>query len=91
MYFLYRWLDETPASRIITRCTQDIAAVDGYLMLFFSAVVSLGIGMIVSLCGPVFYTPIFLIPGVIIAFMGVYLGNVYLKAQMSVKREMRYV
>ena len=46
--------------------------------------------MIVKLGGPVFFSPIFLIPGVLIAVLGMYLGNIYLKAQMSVKREMRY-
>jgi len=46
--------------------------------------------MIVKLGGPVFFSPIFLIPGVFIAVLGMYLGNIYLKAQMSVKREMRY-
>jgi len=84
------WLDETPASRIITRCTQDIASIDGWLSVMLSSVVSLSISMIVKLGGPVFFSPIFLIPGVFIAVLGMYLGNIYLKAQMSVKREMRY-
>ncbi|KAF8885695.1 multidrug resistance-associated ABC transporter [Gymnopilus junonius] len=83
-----RWLDETPAARIITRCTQDIAAVDGDIAMFFAAVVDLFLCMVVKLSGPVIFTPIFLLPGVIIAVLGIYLGNIYLKAQMSVKREM---
>ncbi|PPQ73485.1 hypothetical protein CVT26_010187 [Gymnopilus dilepis] len=83
-----RWLDETPAARIITRCTQDIAAVDGEIAMMFGAVVELFLCMVVKLSGPVIFTPIFLIPGLIITIIGVYIGNIYLKAQMSVKREM---
>lgn len=83
------WLDETPASRIITRCTQDIATVDGSLTWSFSSVVEICTEMVIKLGGPVLFTPIFLLPGVLIAVFGVYIGNVYLRAQMSVKREKR--
>ncbi|KAH9480844.1 ATP-binding cassette transporter abc4 [Psilocybe cubensis] len=82
-----RWLDETPASRIITRCTQDISSVDGDLQAFFGAVVELATCMVVRLAGPVIMTPIILGPGILIAVIGIYIGNIYLKAQISVKRE----
>ena len=85
----YRWLDETPAGRIIARCTQDIATIDGPITQYFSAVMELALCMVVKLTGPVIFTPIFLLPGILIAGLGVYIGNIYLKAQMSVKREMR--
>lgn len=38
----------------------------------------------------VIFTPVFLVPGVSVAVLGLYLGNMYLKAQLSVKREMRH-
>ncbi|KAF9525551.1 multidrug resistance-associated ABC transporter [Crepidotus variabilis] len=82
-----RWLDETPASRMITRCTQDMAAIDIQLTWCLNGLVSLLVGMVVKLSGPVFYTPIFILPGIFIAVVGSYIGNIYLKAQMSVKRE----
>ncbi|KAK0478556.1 hypothetical protein IW261DRAFT_1551827 [Armillaria novae-zelandiae] len=63
-----RWLDTTPTSRVITRCTQDIRA------LKFVAVVIV--------------TPLFLFPSVIVALAGAWCGQVYIKAQLSVKREM---
>lgn len=81
-------MDETPASRIVARCTQDIASIDGIITQTFAAVVELAICMFVRLMGPVIFTPIFLIPGILVAALGVYIGNIYLKAQMSVKREM---
>ncbi|KAF8157953.1 multidrug resistance-associated ABC transporter [Crassisporium funariophilum] len=83
-----RWLDETPTSRVIARCTQDIATLDNDLAWNFGGVVELAVFMIVKLGGPVIFTPIFLLPGVLILFLGVQLGNIYLRAQMSVKREM---
>ena len=57
----------------------------------FSYVVELFVYMLVKLTGPVILTPIFLLPGLLIAVLGMYLGTLYLKAQMSVKREMRCV
>ena len=85
------WLDETPSSRIIIRCTQDIATVDGNLSWSFGVVVKIVLEILTKLGGPVLFTPIFLLPGASIAIFGVYIGNIYLKAQMSVKREKRYV
>lgn len=34
------------------------------------------------------YTPIFLLPAVFVATIGAYVGNIYIKAQLSIKREM---
>ncbi|KAF5327417.1 hypothetical protein D9619_004696 [Psilocybe cf. subviscida] len=83
-----RWLDETPASRIIARCTQDMVAVDTSVAGAFLSVIDLGTSMLIKLVGPVIFTPLFLLPGIAIATIGIYIGNIYLKAQISVKREM---
>jgi len=37
------------------------------------------------------FTPVFLVPAAGIAVLGLYLGNIYMKAQLSVKRETRCV
>lgn len=37
------------------------------------------------------FTPVFLLPAIGVAASGFYLGNMYLKAQMSAKREKRQV
>lgn len=76
---------------MITRCTQDIAGIDSQLTFRLQALVSLLLGMVVKLCGPLFFTPVFLLPGILIGVVGAYLANIYLKAQMSVKREQRHV
>ena len=43
---------------------------------------------IIKIGAVVFFTPVFLIPAVFIAAFGGWLGSVYIKAQLSVKREM---
>ena len=87
--YKHSWLDETPASRILARCTQDIAIIDGQLPQYFGAFIELALAIVIKLAGPVLFTPIFFFPGVLVLVLGVWLGNIYLKAQMSVKREMR--
>jgi uncharacterized membrane protein YciS (DUF1049 family) len=47
--------------------------------------------MVTKLGAIVLFTPLFLFPGVGVAISGFYLGNMYLKAQLSVKRETRHV
>jgi len=86
----YRWLDETPTGRIITRSTQDIQAVDGPIPQIFVVLLDLLSGMVTKLGAIVLFTPLFLIPGVGVAIFGFFLAKMYLKAQLSVKRETRY-
>ena len=84
-----RWLDETPTGRIIARCTQDIRAVDGPVPEAVSVLTELGITLLTKLVVIVIFTPIFLFPSMFIAIFGFFLGNLYLRAQLSVKRETR--
>ena len=86
----HRWLDETPTGRIIARCTQDIHAVDGPIPQAVASLTDMGITMITKLVVIIIFTPIFLIPSMAFSMVGICLGNVYLRAQLSVKREMRY-
>ncbi|KAI0932658.1 hypothetical protein AcW1_000283 [Taiwanofungus camphoratus] len=83
-----RWLDVTPTSRIIARCTQDIQAVDGQVSEYFSYVMELSGSMLLKLCAVVIMSPLFLAPGVIVFLFGGWCGQIYMKAQLSVKREM---
>ncbi|KAE9395907.1 P-loop containing nucleoside triphosphate hydrolase protein [Gymnopus androsaceus JB14] len=85
---LTRWLDTTPTSRVIARCTQDIRAVDGPVPQWLQALSELSAMMILKYTAVVIITPIFVIPGVLVAVLGAACGQVYIKAQLSVKREM---
>ncbi|KAF4618966.1 hypothetical protein D9613_010076 [Agrocybe pediades] len=84
----FRWLDETPTARVIARCTQDVRTVDGPLAhsmcfamdQFLEVAIRLAVIMLVS--------PLFVIPGAVVGFFGAIVGILYLKAQLSMKREM---
>lgn len=46
------------------------------------------VGMITKLGVVVLYTPVFLPPALVIVSFGIWLGSLYIKTQLSVKREM---
>ncbi|PPQ77073.1 hypothetical protein CVT25_014886, partial [Psilocybe cyanescens] len=84
----FRWLDETPVGRIIARCTQDIRTIDTNAPQSFLSVMDQCIGLITKLGVIVLFTPIFIFPGIAIAIVGTVIGSMYLRAQLSIKREM---
>ncbi|KAI0832850.1 multidrug resistance-associated ABC transporter [Trametes gibbosa] len=83
-----RWLDKTPTSRIITRCTQDIQCVDGPLANNLTWVIEITVAMLMKFIAVITFSPIFSIPGAIVSAIGGLCGQIYMKAQLSVKREM---
>ncbi|KAF8319735.1 hypothetical protein DL93DRAFT_2124628 [Clavulina sp. PMI_390] len=83
-----RFLDKTPAGRIVARFTRDIRAVDGPLANNLEAVASLSASLVMKLLAIVYFTPIFLWPGLAFGFFAYVLGRIYIAAQLSVKREM---
>ncbi|KAF5389262.1 hypothetical protein D9757_003539 [Collybiopsis confluens] len=84
----FRWLDETPLSRIITRSTQDIGSVDVALPTIASRVCDFSINIFFKIAAIIFFTPAFLLPSVVVVALASWVGRIYLKAQASVKREM---
>ncbi|KAF9476386.1 P-loop containing nucleoside triphosphate hydrolase protein [Pholiota conissans] len=78
----------TPTSRIISRCTQDIGAVDGVVTSMIQWLTELTISMLVKLGAIVFITPLFLGPGVAVTIFSGWLCQVYMTSQVAVKREM---
>ena len=50
----------------------------------------LTITLLTKLVVVIIFTPIFVFPSILIAIFGFLLGNLYLRAQLSVKREKRY-
>lgn len=103
LHTTFRWLDMTPIGRVISRFTHDISSVDGEVtgslssfrtfsknlwpMLIFSTV-EISLFLIVRFFSVVLMAPIFLVPGFIAGVLGAWIGNIYIKAQLSVKREM---
>ena len=62
--------------------------VDGPIAQYFGFIVELTAFLLVRFVSVILITPIFSIPGVIITGLGVWLGQIYMKAQLAVKREM---
>ncbi|RPD55442.1 P-loop containing nucleoside triphosphate hydrolase protein [Lentinus tigrinus ALCF2SS1-7] len=83
-----RWLDKTPTARIITRCTEDIQTLDNRFSRALEAFVEIMVYLILKMFGVVVFSPIFIFPALLVALGGVICGNIYMKAQLCVKREM---
>jgi ABC-type multidrug transport system fused ATPase/permease subunit len=97
-------LDKTPVARVIARCTEDIQTVDDTVANEINQVVQITIMMLIRLGAVMIFTPVFILPcvalirsiasanvtfrGVLIAVLGGFVGQLYMKAQLSVKREM---
>lgn len=82
----YRFLDQTPLGRIISRFTQDIRAVDATLASQTLILTMMTSALVLKLCSIVWFTPIYLIPGLLLAGTAYMIGRVYMAAQLSIKR-----
>ncbi|KAJ7449230.1 hypothetical protein FB451DRAFT_754458 [Mycena latifolia] len=87
----FRWLDVTPTSRIIARCTGDTNAVDDSLAEGFWDLFDSSLSMLTRFIAVVIFTPLFFIPAALVGVIGVWCGKVYMASQLSVKREMSNV
>ncbi|GLB42122.1 putative P-loop containing nucleoside triphosphate hydrolase protein [Lyophyllum shimeji] len=83
-----RWLDKTPTSRVITRVTQDVAAVDTTIPDLFSHLFEIGVIISVRFVAVMLYTPTVGLYVLVIFFIGGVVGDIYMKSQLAVKREM---
>lgn len=61
--------------------------VDNSLSRWFSAVTELSLEMLMKLGVVVLISPVFLFPGAFIGALGAWVGELYMKAQLAVKRE----
>jgi ABC-type multidrug transport system fused ATPase/permease subunit len=73
---------------VITRCTQDVRAVDGPISERLGWLIEMTDMMIIRLLAVFLTAPLFLFAGIAIFVAGGACGQVYIKAQLSVKREM---
>ncbi|KAJ6611201.1 hypothetical protein B0H10DRAFT_2165893 [Mycena sp. CBHHK59/15] len=83
-----RWLDVTPTSRVIARCTQDMRAVDNAISRALWLLSDLTSLMLVKFGAVVLFTPVFFAPALALFALGGWCGRVYMSAQLSVKRDM---
>ncbi|KAG8900334.1 hypothetical protein FRC00_013442 [Tulasnella sp. 408] len=83
-----KWLDSTPQGRIIARFTRDMRSVDASVPSLFSEVLGMQTSILFQFGAIIIYSPAFLVPGLLVAAVGAWLGQVYIRAQLAVKREM---
>lgn len=62
--------------------------VDGPISLAFVWLNEINVSMLIKAMAVVYLTPVFIFPCMIIAVVGARLGQVYMKAQIAIKREM---
>ncbi|KAJ3557435.1 hypothetical protein NM688_g1474 [Phlebia brevispora] len=87
LYATFRWLDTTPSSRVVARCTRDIDAVDNAIVDYIQSLTDMTSNTIVKFGAVIVMTPLFSIPGAVLCVVGVWMGQLYMKAQLAVKRE----
>ncbi|KAF8512318.1 hypothetical protein BU17DRAFT_77408 [Hysterangium stoloniferum] len=83
-----RWLDTVPTARIVTRCTQDIRVVDGPLPSTISNLIHTTATLLILLLSVVIFVPVFVFPGIMAFIVGTIYGQLYIQAQLPIKREM---
>lgn len=81
-----RFLDKTPIGRIVARFTRDVRAVDGPLADTLEGQCEMTAALLLKLLAIVYFTPVFLWPGLVFALVSYTMGMVYIAAQLSVKR-----
>ncbi|KAJ7088653.1 multidrug resistance-associated ABC transporter, partial [Mycena epipterygia] len=84
----FRWIDLTPTSRVIARCTQDIRAIDNSVSRALWLLSDLTSLMLVKFGAVVLFTPVFFAPAIALFAVGGWCGRVYMASQLSVKRDM---
>ncbi|KAG8914835.1 hypothetical protein FRC00_010530 [Tulasnella sp. 408] len=83
-----RWLDSTPQGRIVARFTQDMRSIDSSVPGLFNMMVEMTLSLLFRFGAVSIYSPVFLLPGLGVAAIGAWLGQLYMRAQLAVKREM---
>ena len=81
-----RFLDKTPVGRIIHRFTKDIGSVDASLPRKAQSTIDLTMSVAQRLIIITLFAPAFITPGIVLAVMGMIIGQLYIKAQLPVKR-----
>ncbi|KAF8599840.1 hypothetical protein BDV93DRAFT_559981 [Ceratobasidium sp. AG-I] len=86
--FPLRWLDSTPIGRVIARFIQDMRSLDGSLPNEFQSLFETTITLILRFGAVIAFSLIFTAPGALVFIIGIWIGQIYIAAQLSVKREM---
>jgi len=80
------WFDVTPVGRIINRFAKDISSLDGRLLMFLQFVIDSALQIVFRIGAVTSVMPVFVVPAVVVAGAGYILGEVYVRANIAVKR-----
>jgi ABC-type multidrug transport system fused ATPase/permease subunit len=80
------WFDVTPVGRVINRFAKDIASLDLKLLMWLQYVIDSALQIIFRIGAVTSVMPIFVVPAVVVACIGYVLGEVYVRANIAVKR-----
>ncbi|KAI9061280.1 P-loop containing nucleoside triphosphate hydrolase protein [Trametes sanguinea] len=83
-----RWLDKTPTARIIARCTEDIGMLDNRVARATEIMTQVFVYMVLKVAAVLIFSPIFVIPAIVVSLASGLCAHVFMKVQLSVKREM---
>ncbi|OSD00626.1 P-loop containing nucleoside triphosphate hydrolase protein [Trametes coccinea BRFM310] len=83
-----RWLDKTPTARIIARCTEDIGMLDNRVARATEIMTQVFVYMLLKVVAVLIFSPIFVIPAIFVSLASGICAHVFMKVQLSVKREM---
>ncbi|KAH9929009.1 multidrug resistance-associated ABC transporter [Epithele typhae] len=83
-----RWLDKTPTSRIVARCTADIHTVDTAVYLAIHHLTEHTVFMLTKLVAVTVVIPVFVIPAALFAAISSTFSRSYMRAELPIKREM---
>lgn len=73
--------------RVALRCVDVLTLVDGQLMFYLWYLIQKTTAMLIRFCAIMIFSPLFAIPGSIMTVWGGWCGQLYIKAQLPIKRE----
>ena len=80
------WFDVTPVGRIVNRFAKDISSLDMRLLMWLQYVIDSALQIIFRIGAVTSVMPVFIVPAVVVAAVGYVLGEVYVRANIAVKR-----
>ncbi|PWW78291.1 P-loop containing nucleoside triphosphate hydrolase protein [Tuber magnatum] len=86
LYSPIRFFDTTPVGRIINRLSNDIAALDNNLGPYVNIVFDQLLDIVFRAAVMTGLLPAFLLPTILVSFIGITCGELYVRAQIGVKR-----
>ncbi|ODQ52786.1 hypothetical protein SAICODRAFT_80947 [Saitoella complicata NRRL Y-17804] len=80
------WFDSVPIGRVINRFSKDVRALDSVIVQWLRMTADNVVRVVVRIASIAAIMPIFAIPAAAVTVIGYFIGEMYIKAQVAVKR-----